>query len=229
MRVWGFLKANPKRGIRIDSRDFVLSEGESTFEEYQREHLQLDYGKKNIDLDPNDPEPLGKVLTLTGFSDANHGQNFVDRKSVSGRVILLGRTMLSWKSKRQVGCEGSSYGSELRAAALCAQELRGFRVILGNCGVPIKGPSILMIDNAAALYAARNLATTLKAKHLSIDYHSLREMTAWGTLSPEDVASVENYSDVMTKSTSNPTFWYLTNGMMITDGDSEIEGDGKEV
>jgi hypothetical protein len=229
MRVWGFLKANPKRGIRIDPRDFVLSKEESTFEEYQREHLQLDYGRKNEDLDPNDPEPLGRALTLTGFADANHGQNVIDRKSVSGRVILLGRTMLAWKSKKQVGCEGSSYGSELRAASLCAQEIRGYRVILRNFGVPIKGPSILMIDNAAALYAARNLATTLKAKHLSIDYHNLREMTAWGSLSPEDVDSPENYADIMTKATAKKTFWYLTDGMMITKGENEVEGDSMEM
>jgi hypothetical protein len=222
MRVWGFLKAHPKRGIRLDPRDFELEEEESTFEEFQREHLQIEYSDENIDTDPSDPEPLGKKMTLGDFADANHGHNMVNRKSVSGRCIMLGRTPFSWKSKSQVGCEGSSYRSEARAAGLCGQELRGFRIFLGNIGVPIKGPSILLIDNAAALYAASNLATTLKAKHLSIDYHSLREWTAWGITKPEPCPSPDNFADIFTKPVSKHTFWSLTNNTMVY---KESEGD----
>jgi hypothetical protein len=123
---------------------------------------------------------------------------------------MLGRTVLSWKSKNQVGCEGSSYGSELRAAALCGQELRGFRVFLRSIGVPVKGPSVILLDNAAALFAASNLATTLKAKHLSIDYHSLSELTAWGILQPEWCSSADNLADLFTKPVDAATFWRLT-------------------
>ena len=216
MRIWSFLKANPKRGIRIDPRDFVLGEGESTFQDHHREHLQIDYGNEEESRDPRDPEPLGKALTLVGFSDANHAHNRVSRRSTSGRAILLGKTILSWKSKNQVGCEGSSYGSELRAAALCAQELRGFRAFLRSIGVLIKGPSILLVDNAAALYAATNLATTLKAKHLSIDYNSIREWTAWGILQPEWCPTKDNLADVFTKPVDAKTFWRLTNNMMVS-------------
>jgi hypothetical protein len=216
MRVWSYLRANPKRGIRIDPRDFQLEDDEITFKDHMREHLQIDYGDKAEDVDPEDPEPLGKALTLGGFSDADHGHNKVNRRSTSGRVILLGRTVISWKTKNQVGCEGSSYGSELRAAALCGQELRNYRVFLRNIGVPVKGPSILLIDNAAALYAASNLATTLKAKHLSIDYHSLREWTSWGILSPNDIQSEYNWSDLFTKPVNGDKFWEFTNVMMVS-------------
>jgi hypothetical protein len=221
MRIWSYLRLHPKRGIRIDPRDFILTEKEHTFKEHMREHLQIDYGSKDEDCDPDDPEPLGVPLTLGGFADSDHGSNQVTRRSVSGRVIMLGRTVLSWKSKNQVGCEGSSYGSELRAAALCGQELRGLRVVLRSLGVPIKGPSILLIDNAAALFAASTLSTTLKAKHLSIDYHSLRELTAWYALSPNPCKSEFNWSDLCTKSVIGYIFWGFTNVMMVTDEKEE--------
>jgi hypothetical protein len=109
----------------------------------------------------------------------------------------------------------SSYGSELRAMAATAVELRGYRMFLRGIGIPIKGPSLLFVDNAAALFAASKLATTLKVKHLSIDYHAVRELTAWGVIRPEKVPSAQNLSDVLTKPTSRATFWSLINRLMI--------------
>jgi hypothetical protein len=216
MRIWGYLKANPKMGIRLDPTDFFeMDESNSTFTAEQRKHLQLEYGSFEEEHDPTDPRPLGKALTLTGMADADHAHNQVDRRSTNGRVIFLGRGILAWKSKRQVGCEGSSYGSELRAMAATAVELRGYRMFLRGIGIPVKGPSLLFVDNAAALFAASNLATTLKVKHLSIDYHSVRELTAWGVIQPEKVPSAQNLSDVLTKPTSRTTFWSLINMLMI--------------
>jgi hypothetical protein len=213
MRILGYLKAHPNMGVRLDPTDFY--ESELNFTSSQREHLQLEYGAREEGIDPNDPEPLGKGLTLTGFADADHAHNQVDRRSTSGRVIFLGRGILSWKSKRQVGCEGSSYGSELRAMSAGASELRGYRMFLRSVGIPVKGPSLLFVDNAAALYAASNLATTLKAKHLSIDYHVVREVTAWGIIQPEKVPSKENLADVLTKPTDRKTFWDLIISLMV--------------
>jgi hypothetical protein len=216
MRIWGYLKAHPKMGVRLDPTDFFnLDEDDLTFTESQREHLQLEYGAYSEEVDPNDPRPLGKALTLTGFADADHAHNKVDRRSTNGRIILLGRGILSWKSKRQVGCEGSSYGSELRAMAATATELRGYRMFLRGIGVPVKGVSLLFVDNAAALYAASNLATTLKVKHLSIDYHTIRELTAWGIIQPEKVPTEQNLADVMTKPTDRATFWRLIEQLMV--------------
>ena len=216
MRIWGYLKAHPNMGIRLDPRDFYDMGDKSTFTLSQRDHLKLEYGDLEEEIDPSDPKPLGKGLTLTGFADADHAHNQVDRRSTNGRVIFLGRGILAWKSKRQVGCEGSSYGSELRAMSATASELRGFRVFLRGIGIPVKGPSLLFVDNAAALFAASNLATTLKIKHLSIDYHSVRELTAWGVIQPEKVPTDQNLADVMTKPTDRETFWRLVKSLMVT-------------
>lgn len=215
MRIWGYLKAHPNMGVRLDPTDFYEHE-ENESAAAQREHLQLEYGAQTEEVDPSDPRPLGKGLTLTGFADADHAHNQVDRRSTSGRIIFLGRGILSWKSKRQVGCEGSSYGSELRAMAATATELRGYRMFLRGIGVPIKGPSLLYVDNAAALYAASNLATTLRVKHLSIDYHTVRELTAWGVIQPEKVPTEQNLADVLTKPTSRMVFCRLIENLMVT-------------
>ena len=103
MRIWGYLKAHPNMGIRLDPTDFYdLFPEQSKFVPEQREHLQLDYGNLEEELDPKNPMPLGKALTLTGFADADHAHNQVDRRSTTGRIIFLGRGILAWKSKRQV-------------------------------------------------------------------------------------------------------------------------------
>jgi hypothetical protein len=89
-------------------------------------------------------------------------------------------------------------------------------MFLRGVGIPIKGSSVLLVDNAAALFAASSLATTLKVKHLSIDYHTVRELTAWGVIQPEKVASEYNLADILTKPTSRSTFWSLVERLMIT-------------
>jgi hypothetical protein len=213
MRIWGYLKKHPNLGIKLDPTDFF--DVDTTFSPQQRNDLQLEYGDLQEEVDPSDPRPLGKALTLTGFADADHAHNKLDRRSTTGRIIFLGRGTLAWKSKRQVGCEGSSYGSELRAMSATATELRGYRMFLRGIGIAVKGPSLLFVDNAAALFAATNLATTLKAKHLSIDYNSVRELSAWGVIHPEKTASEDNLADILTKPTGGTTFGRLIGQLMV--------------
>jgi hypothetical protein len=39
-------------------------------------------------------------LELSAYSDADHGSDSTDRKSVTGFCIFLGNSLISWKSKK---------------------------------------------------------------------------------------------------------------------------------
>jgi hypothetical protein len=216
MRIMSYLKKYSDRGILLDGRDHIEPEGTVAMDETARDHLKLEYGDHAEPRDPKDPAARGVPLELTGYSDADHASNKADRRSTTGSLILLGRAILFWRSKRQIGCEGSSYASELRAAAWTARELRGLRMFLRGIGVELSGPSVLYMDNEATVYSSTSLATSLKVRHLSIDYHCCRELTAWGVITPTKVASAENWADPFTKATDKITFWYLTDKMMIS-------------
>ncbi|KAL5551289.1 hypothetical protein UlMin_001465 [Ulmus minor] len=44
---------------------------------------------------------VNKVLSLTGFCDADWGNDLCDRRSTTGYCIYLGRNVISWSSKKQ--------------------------------------------------------------------------------------------------------------------------------
>jgi len=134
--------------------------------ENAREHLKLEYGEHAELRDERDPVARGATISLCAWSDADHASNKADRRSTTGALIMLGRSILLWRSKRQIGCEGSRYASELRAAAWTARELRGLRMFLRGIGAELSGPSVLYLDNEATVFANTSLPTCLKVRHL---------------------------------------------------------------
>jgi len=96
----------------------------------------------------------------------------------------------------------------------------GARLHLRSFGIEQRGPSATYIDNASAFFAASTLTTTLRLRHLCIDYAFVRECVAAGIIEPEKVASRDNLSGVLTKDTDEETFWRLTTTMMEGAGTS---------
>jgi hypothetical protein len=226
MRIWGYLKAHPKRGIVLQYNNTTLEgtvASEVTVEPHHREHLIESYGAgadgvSDQELEEGDPKPLGAALSLCGYCDSDHAHNTIDRRSTTGWILLLAGSPVGWKSRRQVGCENSSYGAELRCMASAARELRGGRRFLMGIGVPLLGPSLLFGDNMSAITAATNLGTPLKAKHLGLDYCTLRELTAWGIIQPQKIHSYWNLADILTKPVDRVTFQRLVDILLSRPG-----------
>jgi len=162
-------------------------------------------------------------MSITAYVDSDLGSCQQTRRSRTGFLILLGRALIEWKIMMQVGAEHSSYGAELRALSRACFAVVGVRLHLRSFGIEPLGPSVIYIDNASALFAASTLATTLRLRHLCIDYTFVRECVAAGIIEPEKVASRENLSDVLTKDTDEETFWRLTTTMMEGAGTSVQE------
>jgi hypothetical protein len=45
--------------------------------------------------------PKGSIFDLTGYSDADYAGCKIDRKSTSGTCQFLGRSLVSWASKKE--------------------------------------------------------------------------------------------------------------------------------
>ncbi|XP_071695279.1 secreted RxLR effector protein 161-like [Rutidosis leptorrhynchoides] len=61
--------------------------------------------------------PFGTGFNHTGFTDADHGGDQVNRKSTSGGLQFLGRKLVSWSSRKQNCISLSTAESEYIAAA----------------------------------------------------------------------------------------------------------------
>ncbi|XP_031283998.1 uncharacterized protein LOC116142731 [Pistacia vera] len=67
--------------------------------------------------------PSTSSLELRVYSDANHGSDPTDHKSVTGFCIFLGDSLISWKSKKQYIVSHSSIEAEYRAMTSTSKEI----------------------------------------------------------------------------------------------------------
>jgi hypothetical protein len=67
--------------------------------------------------------PKGSTFELIGYMDSDWASDKVDRKSTSGACQYIGRSLVSWSSKKQNSISISTAKAEYIAAASCCAQL----------------------------------------------------------------------------------------------------------
>jgi hypothetical protein len=118
--------------------------------------------------------PKGSTFDLIGYSDANYAGCKIDMKSTSGTSQFLGRSLVSWASKKQNSVALSTAEAEYIAAGHCCAQLLWMRQTLREYGYKlVKVP--LLYDNESAICMADNPIEHSRTKHIDIRYHFLRD------------------------------------------------------
>lgn len=138
---------------------------------------------------PRAPKPRGRPVKINCFVDANHAGNLVTRRSHTGIIIYVQNAPIIWYSKRQNTVESSSFGSEFVALRIAKELLVALRIKLRSFGVPIvgphdddNGPALVHCDNNGVVKNTTRPESTLSKKHVSINYHSVREAVGAGII-----------------------------------------------
>jgi hypothetical protein len=153
--------------------------------------------KENIPYDR--PEPKGRLCSITCYVDADHARDQVTRRSVTGILLLLNNTPVSWISKRQKTVETSTYGSEMAASRIAVEMIISLRYMLHMLGVRIEESSLLIGDNMSVVLNTTIPASALKKKHQACNYHKIRECIASGIIRYGHIKSGDNVADLLTK------------------------------
>ncbi|XP_057723879.1 secreted RxLR effector protein 161-like [Arachis stenosperma] len=95
-------------------------------------------------------------LTLTGFSDADWATCAEFHRSITGHCFYLGKSLISWKSKKQSTVARSSSEAEYRVLALATCQAQWLSYIMKDIGLPITKPITLFCDNRFAIHIATN-------------------------------------------------------------------------
>ena len=121
------------------------------------------------------------------------------RRSVSGYVVFLGDSLISWKSKKQGTVSLSSAEAEYRSLRRVVAELSWLSRLLNELTISSVCPIPVRCDNQAAIYIAKNPVFHERTKHIELDCHFVREKLMAGLISLHHIPTKRQLADVLTK------------------------------
>ena len=167
-------------------------------------------------LSKHDPRSLdNKTCDLVAFSDSDWAGDIDKRRSTSGFIFCINGGPVSWKSKMQKCIAQSSAEAEHIAASLCAKETTWLRSLLSTVmGSPLKTPTLINVDNNAAIAIVKNPVCSSKTKHIEMRFHLVRDMFERGIIHIDHVPTECNIADILTKGLPKVTFSRLRDIML---------------
>jgi hypothetical protein len=152
--------------------------------------------------------PKGSCFDLHGYSNADYAGCKVDRKSTSGTCQFLGRSLISWSSKKQNSVALSMAEVEyVTAGSYCAQ-LLWMRQTFKDYGYTMNHIPLLC-DNESAIKIAYNPCEHSRARHIDIQHHFLRDHVIKGDIVISHVGTSDQLADIFTKSLDETRFYEL--------------------
>jgi hypothetical protein len=160
--------------------------------------------------------PKGASFQLLGYSDLDYAGCKIDRKSTSRGCHMLGRSLVSWSSKKQNSVALSTAEAEyITVGACCAQILYMKQTLLDYGIVLEKVP--LLCDNESAVKLTNNPVQHSRTKHIDIQHHFLRDHVAKNDISLEGVRTEDQLADIFTKPLDDSRFCKLRNELNVLD------------
>jgi hypothetical protein len=200
--MWGFLKKFPNKAIGIVAEDPVMAEPLEKF----KADFEDQYKDAYEELDPAFPKPMGTPLSTSIFFDSDHAHDTKTRRSITGVLVVVGSTPVSWISKRQGAVATSTYSAEFCAMRTATEEAIAIRYKLRSLGIPVDKPTQMFGDNLGVIQNASMPEANLVKKHVAIAFHSVRECVAAGIIAPYHIDGKDNFADILTKALDSTSF-----------------------
>jgi hypothetical protein len=160
--------------------------------------------------------PKGSTFDLIGYSDSDYAGCKVDRKSTSRTCQFLGRSLVSWSSKKQTSVALSTDEAEYVVVGQCHVQLLWMRQTLQDFGYNLsKVP--LLCDNESAIRLADNPVEHSHTKHIDIRHHFLRDHQQKGDIDVYHISTENQLADIFTKPLDEKRFCRLRSELNVLD------------
>jgi hypothetical protein len=158
--------------------------------------------------------PKGSTFDLITYSDADYVGCKIDRKSTSRTCQFLGRSLVSWASKKQNSVALFTAEAEYIAVRHCCAQLLWMRQTLRDYGYKLRKVPLLC-DNESAIRMADNPVEHRCTKHIDIWYHFLRDHQQMGDIEIAYVSTHNQLANIFTKPLDEKTFSKLRNELNV--------------
>ncbi|GJX04949.1 ribonuclease H-like domain-containing protein [Tanacetum coccineum] len=170
----------------------------------------IDFSKSNIGF------------SVTAYSDSDWAKCPMTRRPVSGNCVFVNRSLVSWKSKKQVTLSKSSAEAEYRAMASSTYEIMWIFKVLKDLGLKDLVLVALHCDNKYAIQIAANPVMHEKTKHFDIDVHLVRKKVASGLIKTIKTGSKNQVANILTKALGSVQHSALNKKLSASGCNSEV-------
>ena len=121
-------------------------------------------------------------LHLHAYCDADQAGDAIDHHSTTTYVAYIGHSPISQASQKQRSVAKSSTEVEYQTIASTTTEILQIQNFLIKIGLQPPSPPQVFSNNIRATYLCANLVFHSQMKHISIDYHFVRELVICSAL-----------------------------------------------
>lgn len=157
------------------------------------------YGYVKQSISENIPKPLGKLIQLAHYVDANVFNETLTGRSVTVCLNFINATSIDWYSKKQATMEAATYISEFLADRTFVEQIIDLRTTLRYSGFHVNEKSYMFGDNEAVVNYSSNVHSKLHKRHNLLSFHRVRETVASKYINFNYLPSYEIPADMLSK------------------------------
>lgn len=148
----------------------------------------------------------GENINVQAQVDPDYANNKNDRRSVSGCMVCINESPVTWKIKTQKMVTLSSTESEYVRMSMATQEIIWMRRVLEFIRYTMEEPTKLCCDNQGAIKIARNPRSHGRVKHIDVREHFIRKKIKQEEVQLKYVPSKSMTADMLTKNLGRVKF-----------------------